>query len=482
MNSQAVVVTETNKNHNFQINPTNTLSIKNTLPNKKLSTDSAKSVDYSISNPHNISFSTYLPVFNTIPQKTFPITKVKKSEVNTNKIDTQLNNTILNLDTTNDDPKKIFSMQYYSLVQKSFINVLLENINDFMEQIYNNQIITELVLNNLIKLVPTEVSTVKQEYLNNLNEQLTILKKLNTLGLNSCSSLNVNLEEIKTSGLNYLINSQNRGNSENLKSAQFPINSSYPIFNNNPSFNYEKFLNNYPIPFHNEQVKKTDPNNNNSSLNPLTNLQSNQNENDFSINSNLNPSNKIPNANYANNNLLDPLKYYNQLNTNYMNNQCVGYPTYNNNTNYANRQPSNNYSYQNHYNPLQQSFWNQSNSNNFPYLNSSFLHNYNPMNNMNYGQVPNLNHQSQNQSNLSGSNLYNVHSIDKDRLMSNYSFVYNNTPSINNYLHNKSLLDQANCQQSLKQEIINQSATVIQDNNKDSETKKDIEITNVSNF
>ena len=104
------------------------------------------------------------------------------------------------------------------------------------------------------------------------------------------------------------------------------------------------------------------------------------------------------------------------------------------------------------------------------------------MNNMNYGQVPNLNHQSQNQSNLSGSNLYNVHSIDKDRLMSNYSFVYNNTPSINNYLHNKSLLDQANCQQSLKQEIINQSATVIQDNNKDSETKKDIEITNVSNF
>ena len=370
-------------------------------------------------------------------------------------------------------------MQYYSLVQKSFINILFENINEFVEQTYNNLIITELVLNNLVKQLPNEAESIKKEYFTNLNEQLSILTKLNTLGLNSCSSLNVNLEEMKSSGFNYLLNNHNQENVDSQKCGQIRSNlqNSYPIYNNVASFNYDNFMQNYPIPFQNDYTNKHDPVVKMSS-NQNHNLNSHQNEIDFPYNNNNKISQLSNNRNNFINNLVDHSKYLNQMNTNFSNNQIVGFPPYNNynNNNISYRQPCNSYAYQQYqYNPNQQSLWNQVQLNNFPYSKTSYGVNYNPLTNMNNGQLSNSSYPSINQSNLS-SNIYNFPRIAKERHLSNNIINNRDCPKINNNLNNKLILEQINYQQSQKPETNIKPTQKTSETNKDLETSRDIDI------
>ena len=110
-----------------------------------------------------------------------------------------------------DDLKKqIFSIQFYSLIQRNFISYIFKNLEIFIDQITNNQVMNELVVNNLVKLLPKSPNlNITSDCLNNINEQVGILRKINLLGSNVTSSLNANFEEIKNSGYRLICKPEN---------------------------------------------------------------------------------------------------------------------------------------------------------------------------------------------------------------------------------------------------------------------------------
>jgi hypothetical protein len=106
--------------------------------------------------------------------------------------------------------KQIFSIQFHSLIQRNFISYIFKNLEIFIDQITNNQVMNELVVNNLVKYLPKTANvSITQENLNNINEQIGILRKINILGSNVTTSLNANFEEIKNSGYKLITKPEN---------------------------------------------------------------------------------------------------------------------------------------------------------------------------------------------------------------------------------------------------------------------------------
>jgi hypothetical protein len=104
----------------------------------------------------------------------------------------------------------------------------------------------ELVVNNLVKYLPKTANVaITQENLNNINEQIGILRKINILGSNVTTSLNSNFEEIKNSGYKLITKPENCfSHMNNTQGTYNPID----IMKMTPNFFQNKPPGNTPIP------------------------------------------------------------------------------------------------------------------------------------------------------------------------------------------------------------------------------------------
>ena len=85
--------------------------------------------------------------------------------------------------TTEELRKMLNSIQSYTNSQKNFIGSVFENLDIFMDQINQNQVINEMIVNSLVKVVPKNnpVSPLKED-INLIYEQINLLKKVSTIG------------------------------------------------------------------------------------------------------------------------------------------------------------------------------------------------------------------------------------------------------------------------------------------------------------
>lgn len=94
--------------------------------------------------------------------------------------------------------KQIYSIQYYSLVQKLFISYIFKNLDIFIEQLANNQSLSSLNSNPLFRQIPGLGNY--DSNLNNLSDQLGVLKKIaDNLASNQANNPilgNPNIEEL----------------------------------------------------------------------------------------------------------------------------------------------------------------------------------------------------------------------------------------------------------------------------------------------
>jgi len=210
---------------NYEIISTSSIALFNA--NKKLLQKDQKIGAYEITNPLSLSFqrpSTQITSEN-IPSilqslKSSKMINTTKESMSTNQDYSSSN---IYQDLKSFDCKDYVSLQYYSLVQKSFINLLMDNLNELSDQLYNNQIISELVINNLIKQIPSDTDRPKEHYNQNLREQLMILKKVNDIGLISCSNMKSNLKEIESSEYSFLIKNNDKYQDNKTYQSSHPV-------------------------------------------------------------------------------------------------------------------------------------------------------------------------------------------------------------------------------------------------------------------
>jgi len=205
--------------------------------------------------------------------------------------------------------KQFFCIQYYSLLQKLFISYIFKNLELFIEQIYKNQSLGEYVVNNLVNSIPKSTGNLNETNSNelnmlvqNINDQMILLKNINHYGVNLTSALSSNFEDLKSNGikifkamdpsiqqsvvsnLNFLVNSLSESNQGNMTNQSNGFLSSPDILNKNSlNQNNDVHINN----------NLNNPGNNSSydavlsNLNSLINNISNNNNNLNNLNSNL---------------------------------------------------------------------------------------------------------------------------------------------------------------------------------------------------
>lgn len=331
-----------------------------------------------------------------------------------------------------DDLKKqIFSIQFYSLIQRNFISYIFKNLEIFIDQITNNQVMNELVVNNLVKLLPKSPNlNITSDCLNNINEQVGILRKINLLGSNVTSSLNANFEEIKNSGYRLICKPENSfpqnnpngcinpleyiKNPPNIFPNKAPMNMNIPL--NNMS-NIDNFLKQNqmplgPLPMFDISKQKMNGmmmnNNNNQGTNPDLNAPSNQGGNLNSLILGLNNINNPMNSglsfgiNQGFNMIsgfphLPPFPMQSQMNLGFLNQNNLNLPHF-----FKNNPPNN-------YNLPMNSLLNNLNSNmmnNFPSQSMGMNPPFNPNQNQQSSRSdPNLSNNNNNPS-INGNNTF----------------------------------------------------------------------------
>ena len=205
--------------------------------------------------------------------------------------------------------KQIYSIQYYSLVQKLFISYIFKNLDIFIEQLANNQALNNLTSNNFMKGPILSGMNEFGDNMSSLSEQLTLLKKI--------------AEDLANNQItNPMLNTQNLDEISNAIGGSNSINQLFQLVNGSLNQNP-----NTSTPNVNVNSMHNMNNNNNSSI--LNNLSGNvnvnnlktplqginkifKNENYFDLtNNNINMStNSIQNNNsdpFSGNNMLDQL-------------------------------------------------------------------------------------------------------------------------------------------------------------------------------
>ena len=136
--------------------------------------------------------------------------------------------------------KQIYSIQYYSLVQKLFISYIFKNLDIFIEHVTNNQALNSINSNTIPKSSNGPTFNCFSDNINSLSDQLNFLKKVSeNLAINQKNnpiSNSTNIDEFSSvfGGLNQL--SQYVNGSLNLNNTSIPNANSF-INTNNPSNN-----------------------------------------------------------------------------------------------------------------------------------------------------------------------------------------------------------------------------------------------------
>lgn len=217
--------------------------------------------------------------------------------------------------------KQIYSIQYYSLVQKLFISYIFKNLDIFIEQLANNQALNNLNSNNLFKGMGNPLFNNYGENMNSLSDQLSLLKKIaENLALNQMNNplLNSsNLEELNTilgntnpmGQFNQAVNNSLNQNNINFNNVNSLLN--IPIHNNPPNNSF----NNIPAPLN--SVGNVNPIKNNQNISTIFNKEGKNTDNinnANSINTPNNLNNQIPNlSSNNNNNQYQPINNNNQF-------------------------------------------------------------------------------------------------------------------------------------------------------------------------
>ncbi len=380
--SNLQTISKIKANDNYEIISTSSIALFN--PNKKLLQKDQKVGAYEITYPLSLSFqrpSTQITSEN-IPNILQSLKSSKMINTTKESLSTNPENSSSNLyqELKSFDCKEYVSLQYYSLVQKSFINLLTDNLSELSEQLYNNQIISELVINNLIKQISVDTDRSKEHYNQNLREQLLILKKVNDLGLLSCSNMKSNLKEIESSDYSFLIkNHEKYQDNKNYQSSNPVCDKSIPPSNNNLTsmYNENKHSNTNllqpetRLDQHSINTVAHAQNFNNNVMKNFTHLGTNE----YNLNLNPNP------------------------NISLFNKSCQYVSSYDPNNNGCNNVYSNSYPQQNIYNTFNQQNLQYQQSYNYPnlYNNQQIpwnnLNNYSYSNSNNPGFYNNLNYQ-----------------------------------------------------------------------------------------
>jgi len=258
--------------------------------------------------------------------------------------------------------KQIYSIQYYSLVQKLFISYIFKNLDIFIEQLASNQALNNLNSNQIFKGVQSPCFNNFGENMNSLSDQLNLLKKIaENLAMNQMNNPLLNSSNLEE--LNSLLGSVN-------PCGQMNPNINNPLNPNNINFNNVNSLLNLPINNNppNTNFGNIPPQINNvGSGNPIKNNLQNMNtifNKEGKNTENNNNTNNLPNPNNLNNTINQiPSMTQNNNNNNHFpphmsgNNQYQPHNTNNNqyqqhNLNSNQYQPHNNNSnqYQQHNN------------------------------------------------------------------------------------------------------------------------------------
>ncbi len=258
--------------------------------------------------------------------------------------------------------KQIYSIQYYSLVQKLFISYIFKNLDIFIEQLASNQALNNLNSNQIFKGVQSPCFNNFGENMNSLSDQLNLLKKIaENLAMNQMNNPLLNSSNLEE--LNSLLGSVN-------PCGQMNPNINNPLNPNNINFNNVNSLLNLPINNNppNTNFGNIPPQINNvGSGNPIKNNLQNMNTSfnkEGKNTENNNNTNNLPNPNNLNNTINQiPSMTQNNNNNNHFpphmsgNNQYQPHNTNNNqyqqhNLNSNQYQPHNNNSnqYQQHNN------------------------------------------------------------------------------------------------------------------------------------
>jgi hypothetical protein len=213
--------------------------------------------------------------------------------------------------------KQFFCIQYYSLIQKFFISYIFRHLDTFIEQITRNQSLGEFVMNSMVSHIPKILgcfennSSEVQSIINNLNEQMSLLKNINTYGVNLTLSLNSNFEGLKNNGMKIFkamdpsLNACLNNNLNNLmmsaKDADTEKNSFEAIMNSLGGLNKEmnsNFINsivnnnNNPASTSNPEAQQQEPQNEHQGYNNSNNNSGNSNK----FNSDISSHNLINNS------------------------------------------------------------------------------------------------------------------------------------------------------------------------------------------
>lgn len=239
--------------------------------------------------------------------------------INNNSTDTngQMSNIIEDL------KKQFFSIQYYALLQKLFISYIFRNVEIYADQINKNFSVNNDILDNLINSLPKLLSGIDstndisfadnlgnpnlfsiKQLKNNLIDKLNQLKNKNNTSVFLTKVLNMNIDSMKTNGVNIFKNAdpvfENISNMNNNKNEMNENKSkSEEVNKSNKEFNLDSFLSNFPNLQNPGFLKSNFLYSNNSILSNINNPFLN---NDLCINNNLDFNSYLLNQNQSQNN------------------------------------------------------------------------------------------------------------------------------------------------------------------------------------
>lgn len=186
------------------LNQTNNIQkSKSNLKNDKFSTI----VDDSDQNNEkilpNIEKSNLEYVF-TPPQQINLINQINNSQNITKNNDDIYNDSISS--TLEELKTQFFPLQYYTLYQKLIISYIFKHLENFIEQLSKNQILSEYVMTNMVNTIKSNVQFNEQNnyilnYLSYFFEQMNIFRNISSLGNKMTVCMYDHFEELKNNGL-----------------------------------------------------------------------------------------------------------------------------------------------------------------------------------------------------------------------------------------------------------------------------------------